>query len=179
MRLLIFLFLISLSFAKTLTYGVKVLWFEVGEIKIVLTEEKALAEGKTYKSFEWLYRYNFKFVWDKNNIYLYEREKNKERVYKGKKVYEKKPWIPIVVEYLRSGKVKESELFSVKSEGDRIIVIPKKSKKLKKIVIYGQKVPKKIKIYGKLTITLILKDVKEDKGAVQTGKLRAFGRASS
>ena len=179
MKFLILLFLISFSFSKTLTYGVKVLWFEVGEIKIVLTEDKALAEGKTYKSFEWLYRYNFKFVWDKEKIYLYEREKNKERVYEGKKVYEKKPWIPVVVEYLRSGKVKETELFSVKQERDKIVVIPKKKKKLKKIVIYGKGIPQKIKIYGKLTITLILKDVREDKETFQKGRLRAYGGAGS
>ena len=178
MRLLIFLLLVSLSFSKTLTYGVKVLWFEVGEIKIVLTKDRALAEGRTYKSFEWLYRYNFKFVWEKDRIYLYEREKDRERVYEGKKVYEKKPWIPIVVEYLRNGKVKKTDIFSVKQEGDKIVVIPKKKKKLKKIVIYGKGTPEKIKIYGKLTITLILKDVKEDKGAVQTGRLRAYRRAS-
>ncbi|WP_461829762.1 hypothetical protein [Aquifex sp.] len=177
MRILILLLLVSLSFSKTITYGVKVLWFEVGEIKVILTQDKAVAEGKTYKSFEWLYRYNFKFVWKRNKIYLYEREKDKERVYEGNQVYEKKPWIPIVVEYLRSGKVKESKLFSVKREGNKIIVIPKKSKKVKKIVLYGGKIPKKIKIYGKLTITLILKDVREDKGSLQERRLRTFGRA--
>ncbi len=179
MKFLILLFLISLSFSKTLTYGVKVLWFEVGEIKIVLTEDKAFAEGKTYESFEWLYRYNFKFVWDKEKIYLYEKEKNRERVYEGSKIYEKKPWIPVVVEYLRNGKVKETELFSVKQEGNKIVVIPKKKKKLKKIVIYGKGIPKEIKIYGKLTITLILKDVREDKETFQTGRLRAYGGAGS
>lgn len=178
MRILLLLLLVSFAFSKTITYGVKVLWFEVGEIKITLTQDKAVAEGRTYKSFEWLYRYNFRFVWDRENIFLYEREKDRERIYKGKRVYEKKPWIPIVVEYLRNGRVKESELFSVKREGNKVLVIPKKSKKVKKIVIYGERTPKKIKIYGKLTITLILKDVKEDKRAFQERGSGAFGRAS-
>ncbi len=165
MRLLVALLLfISFAFSKTIVYGVKVLWFEVGEIRIRLTEDKAYAEGRTYKSFGWLYRYNFRFVWDRDRVFLYEREKDRERVYEGRKVYEKKPWIPVVVEYLRRGKVKESELFSVKREGKEIVVVPKKSRRLRKIVIYGNGVPKRIKIYGKLTITLVLKDVREDKG---------------
>ena len=149
----------------------------MGEIKITLTQNRAVAEGRTYKSFEWLYRYNFRFLQEGKKIFLYEREKDKERVYEGQEVYEKKPWIPVVVEYLRNGKVQESELFSVRREGEKVIVIPKKSKKVKRIILYGGKIPKKIKIYGKLTITLILKDVKEDKGAVQERRTGTLGRA--
>ncbi len=76
MWILILLVLFSLSFSKTFTYGVKVLWFEVGEIKITIEKDKAVAVGRTYKSFEWLYKYDFEFVSDGKKLYLYEKEKH-------------------------------------------------------------------------------------------------------
>ena len=168
-----------MSFSKTLTYGVKVLGFEVGEIKVVVSENKAVAEGQTYENFRWLYEYDFKFVWEGNDAYLYERERGKNRVYRGEEVYTRKPWIPIIVEYLREGRIKDTELFSVRRENDKVVVIPKDKKRLEKILIYGQRVPEKIEIYGQLPITLILKDVREDKGAFQKGEFKSFGGASS
>ena len=176
MKFLILLIFVSLSFSRTLTYGVKVFWFEVGKIKITITKDRAVAEGRTYKSFEWLYKYNFKFIQEKGKILLLEKENGKERIYEGRKVYEKKPWIPVVVEYLRNGRIRENGMFKIKREGDRLIVLPTKSKKLKKIIIYGKGIPKKIEIRGKITITLILKDVKENKGTFRKRRLETFGR---
>ncbi len=162
MRIFLFLLAFSFTFSLTATYEVYLLFFRVGEIKINVEKKKAEAEGKTYESWRWLYDYNFKFIQKGKDIFLYEKEGKKKRVLKGRKVYEKKPWIPLIVEYLREGRVSENELFKVKVEKDRLIVIPLKSKKVKRIILYGKGVPEEILIEGSLTLKLKLKNAKEN-----------------
>ncbi|GAB6065389.1 hypothetical protein JCM9492_04810 [Aquifex pyrophilus] len=162
MRLLLLLLLISFTFPLTATYEVYLFFFKVGEIKVHVEKDKALAEGKTYETWRWLYDYNFKFIQRGKEITLYEREGRKEKVLKGEKVYEKKPWIPLIVEYLRDGKVRKSELFKVKEEKGRLVVIPLKSKRVKRVILYGKGVPKEILIEGKVSLNLKLKDARED-----------------
>ncbi len=159
---LILLLFSALVLAKSYTYEVYLFFFRVGEIKVELKEDGATAEGRTYEGWRWLYSYDFKFLQKGDRILLYEREKGKERRYEGKEVYEKKPWIPVVVEYLRSGKIPDNDLFTLKEEKNRVLVIPKKSKRLKKIELYGGRPPREIVIYGKVKLTLRLRDEREN-----------------
>ena len=162
MRVLLIFLLISLSFSKTITYDVYVLFFKVGEIKIKLNKNYAYAEGRTVNGWELIYSYNFKFIQEGKKLELYEKEKGKERIYKGKKVIEKKPWIPLIVEYLQRGKVEKTQDYRIVEKENRIEIYPKKSKRLKKVYIYGSRIPERIEIYGKVKIILKLRNVKED-----------------
>jgi len=162
MKALLLLLLPALLFPKELVYEVYLFFFPVGEVKIELSEGRALAEGKTKEGWRWLYSYDFKFVQEGDEVLLVEVEKGKKKTYEGKKVYEKKPWIPVVVEYLRTGTVKETDFFKVKRENGTLRVIPLKSKKVKEIVLEGGNPPKEIKIEGKADITLKLKYERED-----------------
>ncbi|WP_457644380.1 hypothetical protein [Persephonella sp.] len=130
----------------------------VGEVKISVKEESVTAEGSTYPYISWLYSYNFKFVMDKDNFYLYEKENEKEKIFDKEKIYEKKPWLPLVVEYIMFGKNTSSDLYPIKIEKkDNIYVIyPLKSKRVKKIVMHidESRFPLKIDIDGKYHIVL-------------------------
>ncbi|AAC07489.1 hypothetical protein [Aquifex aeolicus] len=165
-KLLILLTFVSFVFSKTFYYDVYVFFFRVGEIKIQIDKEKSYAEGKTLESMKWLYSYDFRFYEEKGDMKLYEREKEKVRVFGKDKIYEKKPWIPLLVDYLKTGKVKENNLFKVKKEGNKFIVIPLKSKRVKKIILKDGKVPKEIVIHGKVKIKLKLRKAEDDKGTV-------------
>jgi len=130
----------------------------VGEIKISLSEKKVTAEGSTYPYISWLYSYNFKFVMDGADFYLYERENEKEKKFDRKKIYEKKPWLPLIVEYIMYGKNSNSDLYPIKVEkkGSIYVIYPLKSKRVKKIVMYIDKsrFPLKIDIDGRYHIVL-------------------------
>jgi len=163
MRILILLLLLkALLFAETYTYEVYLFFFKVGEIKVELGKNEAKAEGHTYKSWRWLYSYDFKFVQKGSKLFLEEIEKKKRKRYEGREVYEKKPWIPVVVEYLKSGRIPDNSLFTLKREKNKVVVLPKRSKRLKKIELFGGKPPRKIVIYGKVMLTLKLKDERKD-----------------
>jgi len=165
-KLLLIFLLITFSFSKTFYYDVYVLFFRVGEIKIQIEKNKSYAEGKTLKSMSWLYSYNFKFYEEKGDMKLYENEKGRVKVFGKEKIYEKKPWIPLLVEYLKSGKIVENNIFKVKREENNLVVIPLKSKRVKKILIKDGKIPREIIIYGRVKIKLKLKKAEDDKGTV-------------
>jgi len=159
-KVLILLIFISFVFSKTFHYDVYVFFFRVGEIKIQIDKDKSYAEGRTLKSMRWLYSYDFKFYENRGEMKLYEREKGKVRIFGKEKIYEKKPWIPLLVEYLKTGKVSGNDLFKVKKEANNLIVIPLKSKRVKKIVIKGKEIPKEVVIYGKIKVKLKLRNDK-------------------
>ncbi|HIQ48264.1 MAG TPA: hypothetical protein EYH58_01315, partial [Aquifex aeolicus] len=133
--LLIILLLFSLSFSKTIIYDVYLYFFKVGNVRIELKNNETYAEGKTLEAMRWLYTYDFKFVQKGNEMFLYEREKNKERIFNKEDVYRKKPWLPLIVEFIREGKIKETNLFKVKDKVEFLEVFPTNSKKIKKIII--------------------------------------------
>ena len=164
--LLIILLLFSLSFSKTIIYDVYLYFFKVGNVRIELKNNETYAEGKTLESMSWLYTYNFKFVQKGNEVFLYEREKNKERIFNKEDVYRKKPWLPLIVEFIKEGSIRETNLFKVKDKVEFLEVFPTNSKKIKKIIIKrdfkNKNIPKEIIIYGKVKLSLKLKDVRED-----------------
>lgn len=163
---LIILLLFSFSFSKTIIYDVYLYFFKVGNVKIQLKDNETYAEGKTSKDIRWLYTYDFKFIQKGNEMFLYEREKNKERIFKREDIYRKKPWLPLVIEFIKEGSIKGANLFKVKDKGAFMEVFPTNSKRIKKIVIKkglkNRNIPGEIIIYGKVKLRLKLRDVKED-----------------
>ncbi len=137
----------------------------VGEIKIIVSNDEVTAEGSTYPYISWLYSYNFRFYMNRENITLYERENKKEKVFKKDKIYEKKPWLPLIIEYILYGKNSNSDLYPIKVEKkkDKYFIYPLKSKKVKKIVMYIDKsrFPSKIDIDGKYHIILERSEITE------------------
>ncbi|NPB06722.1 MAG: hypothetical protein GXO03_03840 [Aquificae bacterium] len=156
MRLLLLL-LPLLLWARQLTYDVYVYFFPVGKVEIKLTDEGAYARGYTKEGWRWLYSYDFEFFQNGEKLFLIEVEKGKKKLYEGRRVYEKKPWIPLLIEFLKTGKVRETELFKVKKDKTTLRVVPLKSKKVKEIIIKGGNPPKEIVIKGALEIKLVLK----------------------
>ncbi|RUM31395.1 MAG: hypothetical protein DSY42_02805 [Aquifex sp.] len=166
MKIFLILLLFSLSFSKTIIYDVYLYFFKVGNVKIELKDNETYAEGKTSEGMSWLYTYDFKFVQKGNEMFLYEREKNKERIFRREDVYRKKLWLPLIVEFIKEGRIKETNLFKVKDKGKFLEVFPTNSKRIQKIVIKrdlkSKNIPQEIIIYGKVKLSLKLKDVRED-----------------
>jgi len=159
MKAVALLLLFAFVFGRTLTYDVYLYFFKVGKVEIDIRDGKVVARGSTDPSMRWLYSYDFTFTQEGERMLLVEREKGKEKVFRDEEIYEKKPWLPLIVEYMKEGKVRESELFRVKNEGEALVVYPLKSKKVKKVVIKnGKGAPREIVIYGKAKLTLRLRD---------------------
>ncbi|RUM59461.1 MAG: hypothetical protein DSY66_03005 [Persephonella sp.] len=159
--ILLGIFLLSLSvFAKEIHYKSKVYGISVGDVVIRDNGDKIIVEGSTYRGLSWLYNYSFKFKAIGDKYYLYENENGKEKVYTNEKIYEKKAWLPILVDFIRYGKIRKNIYypFKLKIEGNKYIIIPLKSKKVKKIeftVNNKDRYPVEIYIDGKIDITII------------------------
>ena len=157
----LFLILIfNISMAKDILYKSKVYGISVGDVVIKDNGKTIKVEGSTYKGLSWLYNYSFKFKAEGDNYYLYENENGKQKVYTNEKIYQKKAWLPILVDFIRYGEVRKNIYypFKLKIVGNKYIIIPLKSKKVKKIEFtVGKKdrYPLRIFIDGKIDITII------------------------
>ena len=151
--LFLFLLLFSDTFGKTAVYRAYYSFFPIGKITFNWDNDRIEVHGEVYPYLKSFYNYDFKFVAQDNDFFLYEHENSKVRVYKGEKLYKKKPWLPLIVQFLKTRKAKINSDFPyrVKKEGNKYIVYPLKSKKVKKIeVVFGKSdFPEYIRIYGK------------------------------
>lgn len=158
----LFLFLYIQAFAEKGIYKAYVYFIPVGEITFNIEENKAFVIGKTYEGLRWLYNYTFRFEASSDGYFLYENENGKEKVYKNQEIMKKKSWLPLIVKYILEGKKPDPEKdksfpYKIVEEKNQIVIYPLKSKKVKKILITQStksRLPEKIKIYGKVRITL-------------------------
>ncbi len=160
----LFLFLASffISYAEDGVYKAYVFFIPVGEITFHLEKDKVLVKGETYKSLRWIYNYTFRFEANSDGYFLYEKENKKEKIYKNKKIEEKKPWLPLIVKYIKEGKKPDSDKdpdfpYRIEEKKDTVFIYPLKSKKVKKITLKlskNSRLPEKIEIDGKIDITL-------------------------
>ena len=156
--LLLYLF----AFAEKGVYKAYVYFLPVGEITFDIQDKKAFVKGETYSSFRWIYNYTFRFEASEKGYFLYEKENKKEKVYKNEQILKKKPWLPLIVKYILEGKKPDPEKdknfpYKIVEKGDRVIIYPLKSKKVKKIILKlskNSRLPEKIEIEGKIDITL-------------------------
>ncbi len=157
--LLFFLIFFSFSFGKTAIYRAYFGFIPVGEIKFIWDNDTILVKGNVYSYLKSFYNYDFEFRAADNDFFLYEHENRKVRVYKGEKLYQKKPWLPLIVNFLKTGKEDKNSVYPyrLKKEGKNFIIYPLKSKKVKKIVLKmeeNSRFPVSIRIYGKHYIKL-------------------------
>ncbi|NPA17012.1 hypothetical protein [Persephonella sp.] len=162
--ILLFLTISFNSFAKDIKgiYKVYVYFLPVGEVVFDIRGDRATVKGETYKSLRWIYNYTFRFEASPEGYFLYEKENKKEKVYKNQQIEKKKPWLPLIVKYIMEGKKPDTENdphfpYKIEEKGDRVIIYPLKSKKVKKIIIKlskNSRLPEKIDIEGKIDITL-------------------------
>ncbi|WP_457623385.1 hypothetical protein [Persephonella sp.] len=157
-KILIVLLIPFCVFSEEVLYKTYLGSIPVGEIKITIEKNRVVAEGSTYHYISWLYNYNFRFIKEDNNYLLYEKENKKEKIYKKDKIFEKKPWLPLIVEYILYGKNSSSDIYPIKIEkkGNTYIIFPLKSKRVKKITmsIDKSRFPLMIDIDGKYHIIL-------------------------
>lgn len=160
----VFLFLICFftTYAEKGVYKAYVYFIPVGEITFSLEKDRILVKGETYKSLRWIYNYTFRFEANNSGYYLYEKENKKEKIYKNKQIEEKKPWLPLIVKYIKEGKKPDSDKdpdfpYRIEEKGDTVFIYPLKSKKVKKIILKlskNSRLPEKIEIDGKIDIKL-------------------------
>ncbi len=160
--LLLTFILSGFSFAKEALYKVYYGFLPVGEVVLKWNKDDIYVKGKVYDYLSFIYDYDFEFKWSDNDVFLYEKENGKKKVYRGKKLYEKKPWLPLLVKFLKTKKPDEKAKdfpYRLKIEGNKFIIFPIHSKKVSKIVVYFKDkediFPEKIKIYGKHYIKLV------------------------
>ena len=160
----LFLFLASIfkSYAENGVYKAYVYFIPVGEITFHLEKDKVTVRGETYKSLRWIYNYTFRFEANNSGYFLYEKENKKEKIYRDKKIEEKKPWLPLIVKYIKEGKKPDSDKdpdfpYRIEERENTVFIYPLKSKKVKKITLKlskNSRLPEKIDIEGKIDITL-------------------------
>ena len=151
-----------ISYAEKGVYRAYVYFIPVGEITFNLEKDKVLVKGETYKSLRWIYNYTFRFEANKDGYFLYEKENKKEKIYKNKQIEKKKPWLPLIVKYIKEGKKPDPDKdldfpYRIEEKGDTVFIYPLKSKKVKKIRLKlskNSRLPEKIEIEGKIDITL-------------------------
>ncbi len=162
MRKLIFILIvyISVAFGDEALYKVYYGFIPIGTVEFKWKKDEIKVEGKVYPYLRFIYDYNFVFEAKDNDFFLYEKENNKIRKYTKEKILKKKPWLPLIVKFLRTRKADErgkTYPYRLEKKGNTYIIYPLKSKKVKKIVlVFGkdERFPKEIKIYGKYFIKL-------------------------
>ena len=162
MKKILFSFLVFIftAFADEALYKAYYGFIPIGTIEFKWNKNVIKVEGKVYPYLRFIYDYNFIFEAKDNDFFLYEKENKKVREYTKEKIFKKKPWLPLIVKFLKTRKADENgEKYPYKLEkkGNTYIIYPLKSKKVKKIVlVFGKdkKFPEKIKIYGKYFIKL-------------------------
>ncbi|MCX7739074.1 MAG: hypothetical protein N2Z80_06675 [Hydrogenothermaceae bacterium] len=152
-------------------YRVYAFGVALGEVYFSMKEGKIEARGQTYKSLRFLYSYDFVYLDQGDYKALYEKEKEKERIYQNKEVYEKRPWLPIIAMFFRDGSMFEEKVLNAKILINNAPVLIEKSEdelykifhfittqsKTKRISVYlkrGEILPYRIDIEGKTEITL-------------------------
>ncbi len=154
------LILFSISFAEAI-YKVYYSFIPVGKIIFKWEKDNIEVKGSVYPYLKFLYDYNFVFESRGNDFSLIEREGGKLKVYKKEDIYRKKPWLPLVVKFLKTRKADENGKFypyKLEVEDKKYIIYPLKSKKVKRIEIIFDgniKFPKEIRIYGNHYIKLV------------------------
>ncbi|MEJ5172184.1 MAG: hypothetical protein WHT47_00540 [Hydrogenothermaceae bacterium] len=155
---------------KYSVYKVYAFGIPAGEIYFSIKEGKIEAHGQTYKSLRFLYSYDFIYIDKEDYKALYEKEKDKERLYENQEIYEKKPWLPIIALFFR-GDINDEKILnlnikindapvSIKKEEDtqeKVFYFLPQSSKTKKIIVYikkGENLPYRIDIEGKTNISL-------------------------
>ncbi len=157
---LVFLLYLSIALGDEAVYKAYYGFIPIGTVEFKWNDKKIKVEGKVYPYLRFIYDYNFLFEVKDNDFFLYEKENKKIRKYTKEKILEKKPWLPLIVKFLKTKKADEKGKiypYKLKKEGNTYIIYPLKSKKVKKIVLIfdkDDKFPKKIKIYGKYFIKL-------------------------
>lgn len=156
----------NISIAKQVFYKSSVYGINVGEVVIEEQKGEIYVNGSTYRGVSWLYNYSFKFKSEGNNYYLFENENGKQKIYTNAKIYKKKAWLPILVNFIKFGKVDKNissyypfklKITNLDKDLTKYTIIPTKSKKVKKIEFtVGKKdnFPLRIFIDGKIDITL-------------------------
>jgi hypothetical protein len=147
------------ALAKEVKYSTSIYGINVGNIIIKQNGDNIYVEGKTRRAISWLYNYAFKFKAEGNKYYLYEKENGKKKVYTNEQIFQKKAWLPLIVDFIRYGEVKKNAHYPFKlvKNGNKYIIIPLKSKKVKKIIFtVGNKdrFPLEIFIDGKTDIKI-------------------------
>jgi hypothetical protein len=154
----------------TAVYKVYALGIGVGEVYFIKKDNKIEARGQTYPSLRFLYNYDFVYLEQNDYKALYEKEKEKERIYENQEIYEKKPWLPIISQFFK-GRLKEDDILNMKIKINNALVkilkqdtaleyvyiFEPQNSKTKRITIYINKnedVPYLIEIEGKVNITL-------------------------
>jgi hypothetical protein len=145
--------------AKEVKYNTYVYGINVGKITIKQNGNNITVEGKTRRAISWLYNYAFKFKANGNKYYLYERENGKPKVYTNTKIYQKKAWLPLLVDFIRYGEIKKNAHypFNLRKSGTKYIILPTKSKKVKRIefkIGKQDRFPTEIFIDGKVDIRI-------------------------
>jgi hypothetical protein len=154
----------------TAVYKVYALGIGVGEVYFIKKDNKIEARGQTYPSLRFLYNYDFVYLEQNDYKALYEKEKEKEKIYENQEIYEKKPWLPIISQFFK-GRLKEDDILNMKIEvndtplriskqdtaSEYVYIFEPQNSKTKRITIYINKnedVPYLIEIEGKVNITL-------------------------
>lgn len=153
-----------------ISYRVYAFGIAVGDIHFSIKDGKIEARGQTYKRLRFLYSYDFLYIDQDNYKALYEKEKDRERIYQNEEVYNKKPWIAIIATFFKAG-IDDSKILNLnitinnapvvirKTEDDyqKIFYFLPVESKTKKIVVYIKKnenLPYRIDIEGKTDISL-------------------------
>lgn len=154
----------------TAIYKVYALGIGVGEVYFTKKDNKIEARGQTYPKLRFLYNYDFVYLEQNDYKALYEKEKEKEKIYENQEIYEKKPWLPIISQFFK-GRLKEDDILNMKikinnapikisqqdTESEYVYIFEPQNSKTKRITIYINKnedVPYLIEIEGKVNITL-------------------------
>ena len=154
----------------TAVYKVYALGIGVGEVYFIKKDNKIEARGQTYQSLRFLYNYDFVYLEQNDYKALYEKEKEKEKIYENQEIYEKKPWLPIISQFFK-GRLKEDDILNMKikinnapvkiskqdTASEHVYIFEPQNSKTKRITIYINKnedVPYLIEIEGKVNITL-------------------------
>lgn len=151
-------------------YRVYAFGISVGEVYFSIKDGKIEARGQTYKKLRFLYSYDFVYIDQQDYKALYEKEKDKEKIYQNEEIYDKKPWLPIIAMFFRGG-IDEQNILNLKISINNSPVVIKKTEdeyqkifyfiplesKTKKITIFIKKnenLPYRIDIEGKTDISL-------------------------
>jgi len=154
----------------TAVYKVYALGIGVGEIYFIKKDNKIESRGQTYPSLRFLYNYDFVYLEQNDYKALYEKEKEKEKIYENQEIYEKKPWLPIISQFFK-GRLKEDDILNMEikindapvkiskqdTASEYVYIFEPQNSKTKRITIYINKnedVPYLIEIEGKVNITL-------------------------
>ncbi|MEZ0324154.1 MAG: hypothetical protein ABWJ98_07605 [Hydrogenothermaceae bacterium] len=155
---------------KYTVYKVYAFGIPVGEVYFSIKEDKIEAHGQTYKRLKFLYSYDFIYIDKDDYKALYEKEKDKEKLYENQEIYEKKTWLPIIALFFRGNitdekilnlniKINDAPVLVKKEENseEKIFYFLPQNSKTKKITVYikkGENLPYRIDIEGKTNISL-------------------------